>query len=483
MRRAILTAGAGEFHDSLGQSGNILERSIRANNNKPVTSPSLSLPSIPRESHLSFFLLFLFLYLFQVFFGLCESQWWERDEIQTYLIGLKCYTTQTWPYFGPDVTGAENTSFQSQIPGALEGLLIGLPFYLCPTPEAPFFLLGLLNTLGAAFLSWYIHRRLPSISRPRLMLWICVTPWMLEKCAHIINPAYDCLPSVLFFIGFLETLSTFRLNLLKPYWANAAMGFSIFWIMQFHFSYVYLLPLAAYSFYSQAREGRFGAALGGFFCGAAPMAALILPTWLRYGFVHSNVASGFTAPFNWQNVLALPVILARYLSLVCFEIPRYLGDDLLLRIKFLTDRPWLLVPGAILWIGGLVQASVLFLAGFLKRHPAPLWAPTRNLTALCFLMVWVSFWFTIKLPLSHIYLVFYPLLMLYSCYVLSLFTARPKAGFWARVFLILGLYFQLGYAVVKRPQDSLYPDRARLVSALEQKDYRLFQERRPGSLY
>ena len=441
------------------------------------------LPLSPKRRAPSFILLFFFLYLFQVFFGLCESQWWERDEIQTYLIGLKCYTTQTWPYFGPDVNGAENESFQSQIPGALEGLLIGLPFYLCPIPEAPFLLLGLLNTIGAALLAWYIHRRLPAISKHWLMLWICVTPWVLQKCAHIINPAYDFLPSVLFFIGFLETLPTFRMNLLKPFWANAAMGFSIFWIMQFHFSYVYLLPLAAYSLFIQTRQGGFGKALGGFICGAAPMAALILPTWIKYGFSQSNVASGFEVPFNWENVLALPVILARYLSLVCFEIPRYLGDDLAMRIKFLTDRPLILVPGAVLWIGGLAQAFILFIAAFKKKNPAPNWAPTRNLTALCFLMVWVSFWFTVKLPLSHIYLIFYPLLMLYSCYVWSLFANRSQIRFGVKILLILGLYFQIGYAVTHWPHDSLYPDRARLVRALEQKDYRIFRERRPGTFY
>lgn len=424
-----------------------------------MTSPPNPFPSNRPSLTVSFILLFFFLYAFQVFFGLCESQWWERDEIQTYLIGLKCYTTQTWPYFGPDVNGAENESFQSQIPGALEGLLIGLPFYLCPIPEAPFLLLGLLNTLGAALLSWYIHRRLPFLSRSWLMLWICVTPWVLQKCAHVINPAYDFLPSVLFFIGFFESLPTFKLNLLKPFWANAAMGFSVFWIMQFHFSYVYLLPLAAYSLGSRTKEKHFVPSLVGFLIGAAPMVALIVPTWLKYGIFHSNVASGFAVPFNFQNVWAFPVILARYLSLVCFEIPRYLGEDLPRRVQFLTDRPWLLVPGVILWIGGLVQAIVLFLAAFVKKHPDPFWAPIRNLTALCFLLVWVSFWFTIKLPLSHIYLVFYPLLMLYSSYVWSLFAGHKQIQFGFRVFLILGLYFQIGYALVKQSKDSLYPER------------------------
>lgn len=47
-------------------------------------------------------------YLFRLGFGLCMP-FWSLDEEQTYLIGLKCYTTHTWPYYGPDVNGSETT--------------------------------------------------------------------------------------------------------------------------------------------------------------------------------------------------------------------------------------------------------------------------------------------------------------------------------------------------------------------------------------
>jgi hypothetical protein len=113
-------------------------------------------------------LLFLGSFLFRLGFGLLRSQIWEIDQKQTYLIGLKCYTTGTWPYFGPDVTGAENKSFHSQIPGALEGLMIGLPFYALPVPEAPFIFLNLMSAFGVLLLTWYICRRVPGLSYPWL---------------------------------------------------------------------------------------------------------------------------------------------------------------------------------------------------------------------------------------------------------------------------------------------------------------------------
>src|SRR5579859_7269655 len=102
------------------------------------------------------FILISAFFLFRLAFGLLRSQIWEIDQIQTYLIGLKFYTTHNWPFFGPDVNGVENQSFQSQIPGALEGLLIGLPFYILPVPESPFILLNLLSITGVALLAWYI---------------------------------------------------------------------------------------------------------------------------------------------------------------------------------------------------------------------------------------------------------------------------------------------------------------------------------------
>ncbi len=436
-------------------------------------------PPSPRFLFLSFFL-----YIFLVFFGLCESLWWERDEIQTYTIGLKCYTTHTWPFFGPDVNGPENPDFQRQLPGALEGLLIGLPFYLCPIPEAPFLLLGLLNILGVALLAWYIHRRLPALPQSWLMVWICVTPWLLEKCCHIINPAYDFFPSVLFFIGFLEALPEMRKDILNSFWANAAMGLGIFWIMQIHFSYVFLVPLAAYALYTQAREGKAGLAFGAFLCGAAPMVSLILPTWILYGFGRSDVASGFTSPFFLKNVLTLPTILARYLSLVCFEIPRYIAEHTTERIAFLTQRPWLLIPGFLLWAGGWVQALLLLLYAFKRTDPDPFWVKTRNLTFICFFLVYVSFWFTSKSPNSHIYLVFYPLIMFYSCYAWSFIAKYPKVGLGAKILVVSALYFQIGLAVGHFPNYSMYgEERPKVVQALQKMDFRIFHERRPGTLY
>lgn len=462
--------------------------------------------------------------------------WMDLDELQTYLIGLKCYTTGTWPYFGPDVNGAES-SFQSQIPGALEGLLIGLPFYVLPIPEAPFLLLNLMSSLGVVLLAWYLNRRLPSLPFLWICLWVAVAPWSIQEATRVINPSYTFLPSVLFFIGFMESVPLFRLGAVAQPLANALMGFSLFWIMQFHFSYVYLLPLAAFALGARLWKGRDPRCLLYFVLGSLPPLAFVLPTYVQYGLARNNVASGFTVPFNWNNVREFWTITARFFSLVSFEMPRFIGTDTQDRLQFLGRHPFLYPPGAFLWIAGLLQPFLLvaawfrelrglsqryFGAGFLAltaflvlgggprrlsllgmsvgiagityllglwmdrlsfKPSGPQWREINLSLLALFAMVEVSFWFTIKMPLSHIYFVLFPFLMAYSCQVWMGFAGSRAWRGLAKFFVVCAVLFQLGYAVAVQPQYSIYKDRARVVRALQEKNYHLMGERRPGSLY
>jgi hypothetical protein len=484
-------------------------------------------------------------FLFRLFFGLSRAQFQEIDQFQTYLIGLKCYTTQTWPWFGPDVNGVES-SFQSQIPGALEGLLIALPLTVLPIPEAPFIFLNLLSVIGVALLAWYIARRLPGIPFVWAFVWIAIAPWSIHESTVMINPAFTFLPSILFFIGFMESLPVFSLGLVPPRWANAAMGFSLFWIMQFHFSYVYLVPLAGLSLAYQVWKKRLWSAPLFFFLGALPMAGLILPTYLKFGLARGNVAGGFTVPFNWEGVGEFWTILARFLSLVSFELPRFIGINTHTRFDFLFHQhPILLLPGLLLWGLGLIQpfllasiwfnhlretypawfkATVLFLCGLFfiggdrrtsellgmmagillltwafgkvtRNYPAeksgPRWKEFTLLLTGIFAMVFVSFWFTIKMPLSHIYFVLFPFIMTFSFYGWAAFKNNPHFRALGKTFVILGVLFQLGYAIVRLPVDSFYGanengpgiKRDILVRVIQEKDYRIWGERRKGSLY
>src|ERR1044072_2754120 len=203
--------------------------------------------SNPRRRQLAFGSLLLLAFVFRLFFGLC-SQFLDEDTKQIYLIGLKFYATGAWPYFGPDVT---NTM---QIPGALQGLVVGLPFYLLPIPEAPYLLLNLLSFASLCFFAWYCCRRLPELPKWFVWSWLLTSPWTLNLSTHIFNPSYVLPGAILFFVGAIETYPSLTHNLISRRWANFMMGLSLFWIMQFHLSWVVLLPYVALSFYFQIKE-------------------------------------------------------------------------------------------------------------------------------------------------------------------------------------------------------------------------------------
>jgi hypothetical protein len=428
------------------------------------------------------FILLFCVFAFRLFFGLCQSEWNDPDEKQTYLIGLKCYATGSWPTFGADAAGSES-SYQSQIPGALEGLMIALPFFVLPIPEAPYLWLNLLSTLGVALLAWFLSKRFPRLSFPWLVVWISVLPWSLQEATHIYNVSYIFLPSVLFFIGFMESVPVFSQNLVRPAWAFFLMGLSVGWIMQFHFSYVYLLPLAAFSLVARWKKDGGLQPMGFFLLGLAALGILILPTYLQYGFSRADSHSGFFVPFDADNFKAFFTILARFLSLASFEMPRFLGAHTADRLDFLKDHPALLVPGLLLWIAGLVQPLFMLGFWFLKKHSLPAWPATKWLLLVIFILVYGSFWFTIKKPLSHIYFIFFPFLLDYVCYGWTWLNESAPLRTAAKVFLVLAFLFQLGYAFAVAPTNSLYTQRALVAKALQAKDYRILGERRPNSYY
>ena len=132
-----------------------------------------------------FWLLLASLFLFRLGFGLSLS-FWSPDELQIYLLGLKFYSTHLWPFFGPDIA---DTSVIAQIPGALQSLLVGLPFFLLPIPEAPYIFLNVLSFSALGLLSWYCTRRLPSLSPWAIWTWTMTAPWVLEFSTHVVNPS------------------------------------------------------------------------------------------------------------------------------------------------------------------------------------------------------------------------------------------------------------------------------------------------------
>ena len=429
-----------------------------------------------------FSILFLGLFVFRLGFGLSQT-FYSPDELQTYLIGLRTYTDHIWPYFGPDLIVTE-TGFYSQIPGALEGLLVGLPFYIFPIPEAPFLLLNLLSLGGLALFSLYISKHMRHVSFFFILAWLAVLPWNLHESANIINPSYLLFGSCVFFLGFFESIPETARGWLSPAAAFGCMGFGIFWDMQFHFSFVLLpaFPLGALAW--RLRNGKFDWArpLAGFIGGSLFPLAFLVPTYLKFGFIHSGGGLNLSVGFNRDNFKQFFVVLARFLSLPSYELPRFLGPGTHERLAFFKAAPWLILPGVFLLIVGWLQPLVLLFMGFTRDKVHSKGRLLAVVTGFSLLMVWASFWFTSKPPLAHIYYVLFPLTAIYSFYIWDRLAEKKYWRTFGKICLAASFLFELGYMVKMMPLTSLYPKRPLVQRAISEKNYHLLGERRDGSV-
>jgi hypothetical protein len=434
-----------------------------------------ALSSSPRRGNWpKILLLLLAAYIFRLLFGLC-SEFWFIDEKQIYLLGLKFYTTGLWPYFGPDVvyTG-------SQIPGALQALLVGLPFYILKIPEAPYLLLNILSLASLSLLAWYCLKRTPDVPRWFIWTWLLTAPWTLNYSTHVLNTSYVLPAAVLFFIGVLETIPFLSKNVIAPRSANLMMGFSLLWIYQLHMSWTILIPFVLGSFFYQfkAERQRFLGRFGCFAAGALVSGSLALPTFIKYGLTAGG--TGANVRFHPENLKNIFTVLARFLSFAGFELPRFLGADTANRIAFFKQNPWLIPIGLFVGIIGIIQPLILAILWFAKKDPHKDWPGIKSLVLFTFGLVYLSFIFSVKEPASHTFLVVLPVAMIYSFYVWGRFLGRKLWSTAAAVFLVSGIIFHIGLAVYRAPRQSLYKDRATVMSALEKKDYTILGERRKG---
>src|SRR5260370_15022568 len=171
--------------------------------------------------------LLVLVFLFRLGFGL-SSEFWYEDELQTFLIGLKFFSSGAWPYFGPDVT------YQIQIPGALQGLVVGLPLYILPLVEAPFIVLNALSFGSLCLLAWYCVKRLPEIPAWLIWTWLMTAPWTLNFSTHIVNPSYVLPGMILFFVAALELCRLPSKGLIRPRRCGLIMGLAMCFAFQFH---------------------------------------------------------------------------------------------------------------------------------------------------------------------------------------------------------------------------------------------------------
>jgi len=393
-------------------------------------------------------------FAFRLAFGLSYDFWLE-DQTQIFLIGVRHHATGAWPYFGPDVVWT-----RTQIPGALQGLLVGLPMDVIAVPEAPFVLLNVLSTATLALLCAYVCRRLPSLPAWLVFGWALAAPWTLNYSTHVVNPSYVLPGSILFFLGFLETFPATSGGVLRLPLAAALMGFGVCWVMQLHLSWVLLVPFAALALAARAREGpgRFALTAGATVAGALVSGSLLLPTLWRFG---ADAGTGGVQR-NLHPHLVTPWVLAttagRFLSFASLEINRFLEITRSKRLFLLHAHLWLVPLAAVSALFGVLHPIAMAALWFRRRAAPPEWAAIRWLAVGTVVLIYLSYFFAYEPPQAHAFYVVAPLALVYAFYSWNLMDS-PRWRKVAAVVLATSVAYHAGLAGVKSGR-SLYHDRA-----------------------
>lgn len=421
-----------------------------------------------------FFIIFAF--LLRLGFGLC-SEFWFEDELQIYLLGLKFFTTGHWPYFGPDVVYTH-----SQITGALQALLVGVPFYFYKAAAAPYILLNILSVASLSLLSWYCVK-LTKAPKWIVWGWLLFCPWTMNFSTSVLNPSYVLFGAVLFFISAFELVSTIKLGVIKERWAFFIMGFSFFWIYQLHLSWVLLAPVVCYVFIPSIRSPkRFLVNAVFFTLGSLPMLLLVIPTFVKFGLLGTG-GTEQNIIFNAANVLKPVDVLFKVLSFASFEVPRFIGPNTAARLAFVTRNIWVAPFVVFGFLVGFIQ-PVLLLIEFFRKNSLKGWFFIKYFLLVMILIVYASFLFSVKGPSAHTFYLLFPVASIYAFYCWSRHFEKKVYRVIAFFVILSSLMFHAAIAVDRYGASSMFAIKADgsgvqiVTKAIEAKDYTLLGKRR-----
>jgi len=416
-------------------------------------------------------------FVFRLLYGL-SSEFFFEDETQIYLMGLRYYATGEWPYFGADVVWTK-----SEIPGALQALLVGFPLKIVAVPEAPFVLLNLLSVATLGFFAWYITRRLPHLPEWLVWGWLMTVPWTLEFSTHIINPSYLLAPALIFFLGFFEAVPVFRLGQIPEWLAFVFMGAAASWILQIHMSWPLLLPYIgiAWLFTWQRGMREVATSTACLLAGLLIFGIFLIPTLVVYGAEGGSGGTLRNLQPHWVNPWIAVTTLARFFSFVSLEIWRFMTTDDGKRQMFLLDHLWIAPLALVAWAAGIWQPIWMLREWFRTQSPFPEWRWLRWLVAVTILFVYASYWFVLEPAQAHAFYIVAPISFMFAAYCWT-FVDSPR---WRRVaagLLIVNIAFHAGQALIQAPEKSLYRNRGVVAAAIREKQPEMFGHRRPFAI-
>jgi hypothetical protein len=412
-------------------------------------------------------------FAFRLAVGLSNEFFFE-DETQIFLMGLRYYATGAWPYFGADVVWTK-----SEIPGALQPLLVGVPLDVIAAPESPYVVLNLLSMGGLAAFAWYVTLRLPSIPRWLVWGWLMAVPWTLLFSTHIINPSYVLAPALVFFIGFFEAVPIFRRGAIPVPLAFVLMGAAISWILQIHMSWPLLLPYAGVALVSRYRDRALTVAVyaTGLGVGLIIFGWLVIPTAIKYGMSAGAGGTARNLRPHWVSPWIAVTSLARFFSFASLEVARFIAPDGGKRLMLLARHFWLAPIAIVAWVFGVWQPLWMLREYCRPASPHPEWRALRWLVAGTVVLVYASYWFVLEPAQAHAFYVVSPLAFMFAAYCWT-FVDSPRWRRVAAAALGVSVAFHAGLAWVQAPEKSLYRNRRVIAEAIRLKQPEMFGHRR-----
>ena len=180
---------------------------------------------------------------------------------------------------------------------------------------------------------------------------------------------------------------------------------------------------------------------------------------------------------------ALWGIVSRTLSFASFEVARFVGGHTRDRLEFLREEWWLAPLALFLFAVGVAQVAALLGFWFTRAHAQADWRAVKYLALANVILFYAAFLFSLKPPQSNHLYVTLPVPVLYAFYCWERLLARPFWRKFAAVVLVCGVVFHLGLAAYNCPRVSLYVARRAAQSAVDERNYHILGERRPGSRY
>jgi len=260
-------------------------------------------------------LIIIGLMIFRIFIGL-QTNFSHEDYEQIFLIGLENAYSGEWSYWGPDVVWSE-----TRLPGALQGLLIGIPLKIFNSAYAPIILSNIISGAGLILMAFFAKSRFPKFSINFLLALFLLLPAYLRDGTVLLNTSYLIFSGALLFIAVFELFvydETIWFKNRSVYFFG--IGFSLVFTYQLHLSWVMILPyLLVVLFLEQKRNGGWAKNLGYFLLGAILPALLLLPTLIHFGGnIYSNATGNTT--FNASRLLQIVDFILRYFSFASFDI-------------------------------------------------------------------------------------------------------------------------------------------------------------------